>query len=260
MFVEERKKRILDILQDQHRVTVNQLTESLPVSEATIRRDLQDLEQQGSLKRTRGGAILSHSSNFEPPFPQKEALASEEKKYIGKLAASFLNDGDTVIIDSGTTTLQTIAHLNQKDLTVITNSVCAITALSQKPDIRFIVAGGYNRCQSQALVGDWTLTMLKQFHANKLFLGVDGIDLIYGFTTPSIEEVAIKQQMIKCADEVFVIADSNKFNRVTLNKVAEIEEVDYIITDPQLSPVLAEKYTNRGVTIITKNEAAANSL
>ncbi len=252
MFAEERRRRILDILQNQHRVTVNQLIEDLPVSEATVRRDLQDLEQQGSLKRTRGGAILNNTNNFEPPYPQKEVLASEEKEYIGQLAATYINDGDTLIIDSGTTTLQIISYLTQKNLTVITNSVCAIKALSLNSDIKFIVTGGYNRYHSRSLVGDWTLTMLKHLHANKVFLGVDGIDLIYGFTTPSIEEVAIKQQMIQSADEVFVIADSSKFSKVTLNKIAEIEKVDYIVTDTKLPPSLAEKYVSRGITIINQ--------
>lgn len=253
MFAEERKRKILDILQNQHRVTVSQLIDNLPVSEATVRRDLQDLEQQGSLKRTRGGAILNRANNLEPPYAQKEVLASEEKKYIGQLAAAYVNDGDTLIIDSGTTTLQMIPYLTQKDLTVITNSVCAITALSLNPNIKFIVTGGYNRYHSRALVGDWTLTMLRQLHANKAFLGVDGIDLIYGFTTPSVEEVAIKQQMLQSADEVFVIADSSKFSKVTLNKIADIEKVDSIVTDPNLPPSLAEKYVVRGITMITQS-------
>ena len=250
MFFEERKNQIIDFLQNNHRVTVNQLTALLNVSEATARRDLQDLEQQGVLKRTRGGAILHQSSNVEPPYAQKEATALEEKKYIGRLAANFISDGDTIILDAGTTTAQVIPYITQKKLTVITNSVCAITPLSANPDISLIVAGGYNRYHSRALVGDWALTMLKQIHASKLFLGVDGIDLAYGYTTNSLEEAPLKRQMLQRTDEVFILADSSKFNLVTLNKIADLEEVDHIISDDKLSPDLAVKYMNRGVNII----------
>lgn len=252
MFLEERKNQIIDFLQNHHRVTVNQLTALLKVSEATVRRDLQDLEQQGALKRTRGGAILHQSSNVEPPYTQKEATAFEEKKYIGRLAANFINDGDTIILDAGTTTAQLIPYITQKELTIITNSVCAIPPLSTNPDINLIVAGGYSRYHSRALVGEWALTMLKQFHASKLFLGVDGIDLAYGYTTNSLEEAPLKRQMLQRTDEVFILADSSKFNLVTLNKIAELEDIDHIISDDKLPSDLAEKYISRGVNIINQ--------
>lgn len=250
MFAEERRQRIIELLEKQFRITVTELTESLEVSEATVRRDLQELEAQGMLKRTHGGAMIDSPSHVELSFQEKEITALEEKKQIAKLAASFVEDGDTIILDAGTTVLQMIPHILHKKVTVITNSLMAAAALSQSDSIELIVTGGRNRYKTKALVGDIVNRTFAMFHADKVFLGVNGVDLVHGITTPTIDERGIKKQMVESAKEVFVLADYSKFYKISFAKIAPIEEVDCIITDSKIEKSTIDKYDKLGIKVV----------
>lgn len=250
MFVEERRKNIIKLLEQQTRITVSELTETLKVSEATVRRDLQELETQGVLKRTHGGAMLDSPSGFEASFDEKEITALEEKKEIAKAAASFIKEGDTIILDAGTTTMQMIPFIMQKKITVITNSLVAANALSSSPEVQLFVAGGYNRFKTKALIGRETQQFFSMYYADKLFLGANGVDISHGITTPTVEEAPIKHQMVKSAKEVFVLADHSKFNQVSLSKIASIDEIDCIITDSKIEKQTLDSFQTRGIDVL----------
>lgn len=250
LFQEERKEKIISILQSQNRIKVLELVEILEVSEATIRRDLQELEESGFLKRTHGGAILNPSSNIEPSFNEKEITFLDEKKYISKLASDFISEGDIIIIDSGTTTIQMIPFICNKKITAITNSIAIAFALGSYENINLIVIGGQHRAVTKAVVGSFSKEMLSKLHANKAFIGTNSLDLNLGATTPNIEEASTKNQMINSSDEVFLLCDNSKFNKISFVKFADIREIDYLITDFKTPESILTKYKNAGIKII----------
>lgn len=249
MFAPERRQRILELLQSESRVTVTQLTEALQVSEATVRRDLQELEQNGLLIRTHGGAMLDSSSGLELSFAEKEVTSLDEKKYIAKLAASFIKEGDTIILDAGTTTLEMVPYITQKNLTIVTNSLMAAVGLSQNPEIELIIVGGQNRYKTKAITGFLAQQTLQMFQADKVFLGVNGVHLQHGITTPTVEEAMLKKQMIKSAKELFVLADSSKLQKVTFTKIEDLSNIDWILTDPNVKARVLEQYRKENIHI-----------
>ena len=152
MFAEERHEIINNLLAEGGSVKVTELSEQLNVSEATIRRDLQEMEEKKLLKRTHGGAIRIEDTNFEPTFVDKKNKKHEEKVAIGKYAAKLINDGDTIIVDSGTTTLEIARNITAKNVTVITNSIDIAAELSNKEDIELIVTGGPDRAPRRSVI------------------------------------------------------------------------------------------------------------
>ena len=252
MFAEERHVKILDIIGTKYRVSVKELAKTLNASEATIRRDLQFLEQGRMLKRSHGGAITKSVINREPLYHEKEMLYADEKKYIAEIASKFIEDGDSIILDAGTTTLALCHFIKDKNLNVITNSLVIAYALSGYQGIDLFVTGGKNRSITKALVGDGAIQTLSMYHANKAFMGTNSIDLEHGFTTPDAEESVTKRQMIKSAGDIFFLVDSSKFNKVSFSKVANISEADIIITDKNLNDEIKKDYVSIGATIINE--------
>ncbi|MCL1996947.1 MAG: DeoR/GlpR family DNA-binding transcription regulator [Defluviitaleaceae bacterium] len=250
MFAEERHRIILEILKEQSRVSVLELTKILGASEATVRRDLHLLENNGNLKRSHGGALLKSVSTYEPLFSEKTVLHKQEKEYIATLAARHINDGDTIILDSGTTTLALALLLKQKQLQIITTSIDIADILGESHAIDVILTGGIIRQTTKALVGDIAVKSLLQFHVHKAFLGINSIEENCGFTTPSIEEATIKKTMIRQASEIFFLADSSKFDTISFANVASLKEGHVIVTDKKLKNSSKNRYEKCGVVII----------
>ncbi|MBM7614399.1 DeoR/GlpR family DNA-binding transcription regulator [Alkaliphilus hydrothermalis] len=250
MFVEERKSKILEILKNSHRIQVNDLTEALEVSESTIRRDLQDLEQAGLLKRTHGGAVKVEHTGFEATMGEKQLSNMEEKTEIGKRAAALISDNDTVILDAGTTTLQIAKHIRSKNVTVLTNSILIASELSQNPDVHIVVTGGYIRRETVSIVGPLTDKIIQSFRVDKVFLGTNGITLQDGYTTPNLEEAHTKRVMMKSAKEIYIVADHSKFGRVSFARFANLEEVDGIISDSGVDQHMVDKFASKNIQII----------
>ncbi len=250
MLAIERKEKIIELLQVNYSLSVAELKNKLKVSEATIRRDLSELEQSGEIKRAHGGAVLNHTWQKEQSYNEKAIAALEEKKEIAAIAAQYIKDNDTIILDSGTTTIQLIPYLLKKKLTIVTNSIMAAYELSGHENIEMIVTGGQSREITKALVGDIAINALEGIHVNKVFLGTNAINLKIGLTTPNMEEAKIKRKMAQVANEVFVLADSSKFNKANFAKIIDILEVDYIITDSKLPQTQLKSYIENGVKII----------
>ncbi|MBS3995177.1 MAG: DeoR/GlpR transcriptional regulator [Alkaliphilus sp.] len=250
MFAEERRSRILEILEGKNRITVIELTESLKVSDSTIRRDLQDLEQAGLLKRTHGGAVKWEHTGFEATMAEKEESNIDEKRYIGEKAAALIEDNDTIILDAGTTTLEIAKHIKAKNITVLTNSILIALELSKHKDIEIVIIGGNARKQTLAIVGPFADMIIQNFRVDKAFIGSNSITLQDGCTTPNILEAHTKKTMIRSAKEVYIVADHSKFGKVSFASIAKLEDIDAIITDTNIDKQTVERFRQEGVEVL----------
>ncbi|WP_407928535.1 DeoR/GlpR family DNA-binding transcription regulator [Clostridium guangxiense] len=250
MFAEERQKQISSMLNKNGSIKVNELSEYFKVSEATIRRDLQEMENRKILKRTHGGAVKIDITNFEPSFIDKKDEKLGEKLAIAKYAASIIKDGDTIILDSGTTTLEVAKNILAKNLTVITNSIDIAEQLSNNKDMELIITGGSLRFNTRAMVGRTCEDIFKYFRVDKAFIGANGISAIEGITTPNFIEAQTKKAMMNSANKVFIVADSSKFENVCLSVICEIKDVTSIITSGDIADEVISDFQSRGVDII----------
>ncbi|MEJ2635615.1 MAG: transcriptional repressor AgaR [Calditrichia bacterium] len=250
MLTEERRRRIQEILQTQKRILVNEIADDFNISAVTIRKDLEILEKRGVLSRVHGGAIVNHSSVQDLAVNEKERINVQEKNKIARKAESLIKSGDVIILDSGSTTTALARHLKfKKDITVITNAVNIASELTAS-EVNVILTGGNLREKSFSLVGPIAEESLKLITADKLFLGVDGIDFERGLTTPNIMEAKVNRMMIQAADEVILLADSSKFGRRSLGVIDEVKSVDKLITDKRVSKSNVASLENLGIEVI----------
>nr|WP_321408932.1 transcriptional repressor AgaR [uncultured Carboxylicivirga sp.] len=246
-----RRGLILKILDDRGQVNVHELSEQFNVSEVTIRNDLTQLEHKNLLIRARGGAIKTDKVNLEIKLSDKKIQHSKEKEAIGKRAARLIEDGDTIVLDSGTTTKEVANHLHRfKNLTVITNALNIAAPLAEMEHINIIMPGGVMRKKSLSLVGSIGQNNLKNFFSDKLFIGADGIDAQLGISTPHIEEAALNRTMLKMAKKVILVADSSKFKKRSLAIIGQLTDIDVIVTDRGLAEDDYEKLINAGIEVI----------
>ncbi|MCL6633269.1 MAG: DeoR/GlpR family DNA-binding transcription regulator [Alicyclobacillus herbarius] len=250
MFADERKLWILSQLQLQQSVSVAELAKALNTSESTIRRDLQDLEEQGRLKRTHGGAVSMEVAAFEPSIQEKSVQHQAEKYAIAEAAQMFIKTGDTVILDAGSTTLQIARQFTGSGVTFITNSLAIADELGGRADTQVILLGGELRPTTGALVGPFCQQMLARLHADTLFLGTNGIHARQGVTTPNVAEAAAKAAMIQAARRVILVADHTKFGQISLVQVAGLDEIDTLITDIDAEGELRQALDEHSVEIV----------
>jgi DeoR family fructose operon transcriptional repressor len=245
MLAEDRRARMLKFINNHKSAKVNQLTAKFNISGSTVRRDLEKLEEQDLISRTHGGAVAKEGNAIEPSFMEKENENDSCKVVIAKKAAKLVNNGDTIILDAGTTTTKLAKQLNRfEDLTIVTNAInIALKLVDTAHEI--IIPGGNLKKRTLALVGPATEDYLAGLHADKVFLGANGVDLEAGITTPDLVEANVKKRMADKAKEVIVLADYSKFNAITLVKVLEIEQVDKLVTDNNLSQELVQQFSAR---------------
>ncbi|GAB6099569.1 DeoR/GlpR family DNA-binding transcription regulator [Halanaerocella petrolearia] len=242
MLAEERRTKILDLINHDNSVKVKELCDKFEVSGSTIRRDLKKLEDRELIARTHGGAVAKEDSNLEPSFMEKEHEHTQAKSLIGKKAAELVDDGDTIILDAGTTTTEMAKSLTEhQDLTIVTNGVNIALELADSSH-EVILPGGNLKKNTLALVGPATENYLQHLHADKVFLGANGIDLETGVTTPDLVEANVKGKMASKAKEVIVLADKSKFEQVTLVKVLDIANVSKIITNTEIDREILNKF------------------
>jgi DeoR family transcriptional regulator of aga operon len=247
MLNEERRQKIQQILTEKKRILVGEVSEEFGTSQVTIRKDLEILEKRGILTRVHGGAILNSSSGQDLTLTEKERIHTNEKRRIAYLAESLISPGDTIILDSGSTTSQ-LAHLlkYKKGITVITNAVNIASELAAS-DLTVILTGGELREKSFSLVGPIAEDSLRSITADKLFLGVDGIDFEFGLTTPNILEARVNKMMIKVATQVILMADSSKFGRRSVGVIDSLDSIDRIVTDSKISKEYLERLSELGI-------------
>ena len=252
LLVEERRRRILEQLDTRERATVEELVARFRVSAVTIRGDLDALADAGSLVRSHGGA-LKRLDQQDVPIAVKATLHHEEKVRIARAAALSIRDGETIILDSGTTTAEIAKQLRVlklRSLTVITNALNIAVELASLPQIRVIMIGGILRQVSCSTVGPQAEQMLRGLNADRLFLGVDGLDPEVGLSTPDVLEAQLNALMIKVSGEVTAVTDSSKFFRRTMSSIAGLDDVQRIITDDKADPQLVASLRARGLEVL----------
>lgn len=228
----DRRERILEMIREDGNVKVIDLSKLFKVSEVTIRQDLEKLEQEGYIEREHGGAYLKNIGNQVKSFSLQHRENMELKTKIGKKAAEIINDGDCIILDSGTTTTEIARQIiTKQNLTVITNALNIAWLLGAEPGINVIMTGGEFKAPTLSLTGDKAAEFFKDLHADKLFLATAGISLKSGLTYPSISDLVVKKAMIDSADMVYLVADSSKIGKSSMASLGAMSLVDYLITD-----------------------------
>jgi len=246
-----RRTVILEKLETDNQVNVSQLSEAFGVSEVTVRNDLAQLELKNLLIRARGGAIKISRVGMDHHLSEKNKINIKEKRKIGKAAAQLVSNGDTIIIDSGSTTAELAQNLeNITNLNVITNALNIASQLSSQKNINVIVPGGFLRPESLSLVGAPAENTFQNYYCDKLFLGVDGLDIEHGLSTPNIEEAHLNQKMVNISKQVILLADSSKFSKRSLAFICPINKVDILVTDSGITKEFKKQLENIGITVI----------
>lgn len=243
MIPAERQAAIESYLKRKGFAQVEELSQRLDVSSITIRRDLDLLEEKGVLERSHGGAAY-RTLQRESSLADKGKSHRKEKALIAGAVAHLVPKGETLYINSGSTTRFVIESLRERDdLRIVTNNVAAVQVLGDSSGPELILTGGQFRSQSQCLVGDETLEFLRRIFVDRVILGTDGLSLLGGLTSPVSQEAAVSRTMVdQCKGEVIVVADSSKLGRTSHFKMVDLDRVDLIVTDSHLDPLLREKW------------------
>lgn len=240
MITEDRQKAILTYLTKQGNTSVAELCRLFGVSEMTIRRDLKILSKKDLLRRTYGGAIPSEQAFFEMSLKAKSVVLIEEKRAIGRACGEMVRDGETIFLDSGTTTLEIARHIRHKTIFVVTNDLNIASVLSHSPSINLYITGGELRRGTNNLIGNKAINFFDGIQGSKLFLGVEGIDAKAGLTIPDLGEVQIKQRMMRSVDRVIAVADHSKLGRCTMGIIAPVTAAQILVTDSLAANELLE--------------------
>lgn len=249
---EERHQRVLQLLERSGSVTVDELVSELSVSAVTARADLDALAKVKALVRSHGGGVRRSDPNVDYPVSIKGALHREEKVRIGRAAAALLKPGQTVIIDSGSTTAEVARALHAEPipLTVITNALNIAEMLCRVPQIQVVMLGGIVRRSSGSMVGPLAQSSLRELTADHLILGVDALDPEVGVCTPDMMEAQLNAKMIQVSREVTAVADFSKFHRRSLSVISAVDRLTRVVTDDKTDAQAIASIRNRGVEVI----------
>jgi DeoR family transcriptional regulator, aga operon transcriptional repressor len=251
MLTEERRSKIVEVLNDKGRVEVKELSKRFRTSEVTIRHDLQQLHNRGLVLRSHGGALRPESAMAESPLKERLRSHPDEKRRIGECAAGLVREGETVILDSGSTTHSIARYLRGKQgLKVITNGVNISMELLGARGIQLIQLGGVLREDSVSVVGHFAEEMLAQFSADKVFIGAYACHPEFGLSAPNPDEARVNQAMMKIAREKILVADSSKFAKSSLIRVAPLSGINTVVTDRGLPDSFAEKLREMGIQLL----------
>jgi DeoR family transcriptional regulator, aga operon transcriptional repressor len=250
MLIDERRQHILRLLQSDGRVLVAELSRQLGISQITIRKDLDHLEGKGLIQRTHGGALpVQTGALFDPSLQEKQKQHSHEKQRIAAAAVRLVQEGQCVMLDSGTTTTAIAQALRRfSQLTVITNAV-NIAAELAGTNFEVILTGGTLRKNSFSLVGPLAEDVLEEMHADILFLGVDGFDVEQGVTTPNVLESRVNRAMVKAARKVVAVCDSTKFGRCSLSRIVSPAAIHQVITDKNVPQQIVEALQSQNIEV-----------
>ncbi|AFJ61534.1 MULTISPECIES: DeoR/GlpR family DNA-binding transcription regulator [Bacillus] len=250
MLTPERYQLIMDQIEKRDVVKIQELISMTNASESTIRRDLSTLEERGFLKRVHGGASKLSNSRQEPDMLEKSSKNLQDKLKIAEEAASLLEEGDCIYLDAGTTTLHMIDFIDHtKDIVVVTNGVMHIDALIRK-GIPFYLLGGYVKHRTGAMIGGASLTAVSQYRFDKSFLGVNGVHIEAGFTTPDPDEALLKTKAVRQAKNAYVLADPSKFGEISFAAFAALGDAAIITTEAE--ELAFDNYQEKTVVKVVK--------
>ena len=252
LYQEERLVLIMDFLKKHNRISVEQICSLFDVSRDTARRDLVRLEEEKSIVRTRGGAILPSVRDEIKNYTNRLTIVTEEKRIIGNKAASLIYPGDRVILDASTTVQACAEQMENMDCTIITNSINQAEVLSSKPEINIQLLGGTLQKEHRFLYGSTVLEKLSEYHVDKVFIGVVGISE-NGLTIALEEDGLVKRKMIQQAKQVIVLADHTKLGLTDFFRFADLQDIDLLITDQTPSKEFRELLRKNNVELLTAN-------
>jgi DeoR/GlpR family transcriptional regulator of sugar metabolism len=248
---EPRRRRILDWIQEEGSARVRELALAFQVSEATIRQDLERLEQDGQITREHGGAFLNSVPAQVGTMTLHHQDNMEQKRRIGALAAGLVKDGETIILDAGTTTTEIALRLTgRRNLTVITNALNIAMILGAVPGNAVHMPGGQFKAPTLSLSGDSSVEYFRNIFAAKLFLATAGVALDAGLTYPSFADLQLKEAMIKAASHVYLVADSTKINKSSFTRLGSLDVIHSFITDAGIGDADADAFRKRGIEVL----------
>lgn len=242
MMAEERRTQIVQMVRHAGRVKVNELAAHFSTSAVTIRNDLNDLHQRGLVLRSHGGAVLPDAIHRESSVDERLKAHAAEKRRIGTMAASLIRDGETIILDSGTTTLEIARQIkNKQGLQIITNGVNIAAELLDAQGVQVFIVGGTVRGESASISGRFTEQMLAEFSADKMFLSGAGCDIDFGVSGGNLEETMVNRAMLAISREIILVADASKFSRRSMARIAPFSEIDTVISDTDLPDEIQQR-------------------
>lgn len=241
-----RQKQVLDYINKNGSAQIKELAEVFGVSEATIRRDLDDMDAAGHIQRTHGGALMNQqSTSFERIHSEKMKLMLNQKRRIAKMASGLVEDGDTILLDSGSTSFFVAQNLSDyKNLTVITYDLYIANSVMLHSSSILAVTGGVRRSGYNVLVGSDVEEYIRKTSVNKVFLGADAIDISFGVSNANLMEASIKRLMLEVGKKVILVADHSKLGRTALAKVCDLDQLDTMIIDNDISENMLTELNN----------------
>jgi DeoR/GlpR family transcriptional regulator of sugar metabolism len=252
---EERKKTILESLVREEKVKVRVLAKLLQVSDETIRRDLDRLEKEGILKKVYGGAVKTKFHCWELPFDQKTTINKKEKKAICKTAASLVEDGDIIMIGNGTTPLEIVHYLTDKnDITLITHSIPVLLLAMEVFNGRVIFTGGEIERNQKYTSGPLSEKTIEYLKANKAFIAAGGISTVDGITDYDISGSSVSRKMIERSEEVIILADHTKFGKTTFSYMCSLSDASMIISDKNCPEEWKKILAEKGIELLIADE------
>jgi DeoR family transcriptional regulator of aga operon len=251
-----RRQRMAELIGGRGFVRVTELSTLFGVSEVTVRSDLAALDDGEEIRRVHGGAVPMEARDRESSFEESLTASAQDKQAIGRLAASLVSSGQSILLDVGTTTLAVAQALRERtdleDLVIITNGLhIALELESEIPRFTVIVTGGALRPLQHSLVQPLARTVLDQVHADVAILGCNGVDVVHGVTNVNLPEAEVKQLMVAAAERVIVVADASKLGQVSLGTIASLDRVDLVLTSETADPALVAELSAAGVEILT---------
>jgi len=242
----EREKKIVDILSEEGKVGVTEISERLNVSKVTIRSDFSGLVEKGVIYKTHGGAIPA----MHPKILERQRDMTDVKRAIAKEAASMVEDGDTIMIVAGTTTAMIGNYLlGKRDIRIVTNSTLLLPYARMNPSLNLTIVGGEFRPQAEAMVGPETIRQLDEFHVKKAFIGTEGFSYEAGLTTQLVESSETIRKMVQRTEQAIMVADSGKYNKIGFVKILSLDSMDLIITDSGLDIGIQRELKDKGLNL-----------
>lgn len=257
MLVEERRQRVLDLVTERGFIALTDLAQTIDVSESTLRRDLEYWHKQGLLRRTHGGAIFVGDAATLPALEERSASQLNEKRAIARTAAARVQDGDTILLDGGTTTLEVARLLVGRSLQIVTNSLPIANLFAANRETDLVILGGYVYPRTGVALGPLTVRMMEDIHVHQLIMSCGGITS-KGLFNSNLLLVETERQMMRCADEVVVVADHTKIGRQALSFLCNLTDIDTLIVDNQLSAAQRELLSQNDVRLFLAGETENN--
>jgi len=251
MLANQRREKILELITEDGTARVTELSKIFKVSEVTIRQDLDKLEQDGLISREYGGAYLKSLSHQVQSFSFQHRENMDKKARIGQKAAEYIHDGDTIIIDSGSTTTEIAKNiLDRKNLTIVTNAINIPFIIGGQPGITVLLTSGEFKAPTLSLTGQKAAEFFENVNVDKLFLATAGVTLRAGLTYPSLSDLPVKKAMIEAASTVYLVADSTKLGKQALASLGALSLIHYIITNDDIKPEYRTEFSKHGIEFI----------